>query len=97
MEAGTRKRDLASLNIISMSRSRKKYPIVWFEGRSAKQDKQVNNRSLRRVSKQLVGQNVEPFVTPAKSQKRMGGFVVKGKHYVWGRAKIRVRKKYFRK
>jgi len=46
-----------------MSKSRKKYPIEWFKGSSAKQDKQMCNRILRRTSKQRISANEEPMIS----------------------------------
>lgn len=62
-----------------MSRSQKKYPIRWFKGCSAKQDKRMCNRILRRISKQRIGQNEEPLHSIKESTKKMGGFKVVGK------------------
>ena len=46
-----------------MSRSRKKFPIRWYKLVSAKRFKCACNRILRRVSKQLIKQDKEPFIS----------------------------------
>jgi hypothetical protein len=76
-----------------MSRSRKKIPIRWFKGRSAKQDKCMRNRIVRRISKQRIE---KPVVSIREATKKMGGFKVVGKTIFWG-CKKWIRKKDYRK
>jgi len=97
MEAGSRKRDFASLNRVSMSRSRKKYPISWFRNRSGKRGKRLYNRRFRRKSKQSIGQNKEPIVLTPSIHRKMGGYDMLGKWYVWGRSNMWMKEKHFRK
>jgi len=68
-----------------MSRSRKKYSVEWLKGRSAKQDKRMCNRILRRISKQRKGQEAEPFYSVKVATKKMGGFKVVGKTIFCGK------------
>ena len=68
-----------------MSRSKKKYPIEWFNGRSAKQDKRMCNRILRRVSKQCIEAGKAPLSSVSGASKKMGGFKVVGKTVTWCR------------
>ena len=74
-----------NLEVKIMSRSRKKYPIEWFKGRSAKQDKRMCNRILRRVSKQRIEAGKAPLNSVSEASTKMGGFKVWGKTVVWGR------------
>ena len=62
-----------------------KKPIEWFKGRSAKQDKRMCNRILRRVSKQRIEAGKAPLISVSEATKKMGGFKVWGKTVVRGR------------
>lgn len=63
-----------------MGKSKKKYPYCW-EGGSAKQKKQIHNRMFRRVSKQRIEQEKDPFFV--KQNVRLNAGKWGGLHSPW--------------
>ena len=62
-----------------MSRSRKKNPIEWYKGHSAKQDKRMCNRICRRINKQRTEKKDETPFSIREARWKMGGFKAWGK------------------
>jgi hypothetical protein len=54
-----------------MSRSRKKNPFSWYNSDSAKQDKCMCNRMLRRISKQHINQDEEYLFSEKEVKKKL--------------------------